>query len=79
MIILSPGPANISERVRKALTKPDICHRDTEFTGILENSRKLLLSILKAPDSYEGIILGGSGTAAIESVIAVCQKDIDNI
>lgn len=70
MLIFSPGPANISDRVRKALTKPDICHRDIEFTDILSNIRQLTLCILKISSGYENIILGGSATAAIESVIS---------
>lgn len=70
MIIFSPGPANISRRVRKALTNPDICHRDTEFTDILTNIRKTILNILKISNGYESIVFGGSGTSAIDSVIS---------
>src|SRR3989338_5876083 len=70
MVIFSPGPANISERVRRALTKPDICHRDTEFTDILTKVRKMILSILKISNVYESIVLGGSGTSAIDSIIS---------
>jgi 2-aminoethylphosphonate-pyruvate transaminase len=70
MIIFSPGPGNISERVRKALLKPDICHRDKEFSDILRSSENLLLDILKLKRGYRSIFLCGSGTAAIDSVIS---------
>jgi len=28
MILLNPGPVNVSPRVRAALTGPDVCHRE---------------------------------------------------
>ena len=70
MIIFSPGPANISEKVRKALTKPDICHRDAEFEGLLDSTRRMLLEALNISGGREPIIFGGSGTTAIEAVIS---------
>ncbi len=69
MIIFSPGPANISERVRTSLLLPDICHRSKEFTDILQECRQNLLKVCKAKGGYKSIILTGSGTAGIESVI----------
>lgn len=70
MIIFSPGPANISERVRLALNKPDICHRDAEFGDLLSSIRKLLLEAYELNNDYESVIFSGSGTLAIESVIS---------
>ncbi len=70
MIIFSPGPANISSRVRRSLLKPDICHRDTEFTDIFSNTRSLIKEIFCLKGSYEVVFFGGSGTAAIDSVIS---------
>ena len=46
MIIFSPGPANISPRVRKALTLPDICHRDQEFSQLLKEIKGLITRAL---------------------------------
>ena len=69
MIILSPGPANISERVRRALTNPDIGHREPEFTELLQETRSLLLDICGVPEGYTCAVLGGSGTTGIEAAI----------
>jgi len=70
MIIFSPGPANISERVRAALTLPDICHRDGEFSLLLEETKTLLKEAMKIQDgSHEIALLSGSGTLAIESLL----------
>lgn len=70
MIIFFPGPANISERVRKALTLPDICHRDSEFTELLREIRYLLPKVSRTENGYKSAIFSGSGTLAIDSSIA---------
>jgi 2-aminoethylphosphonate-pyruvate transaminase len=69
MIILSPGPANISERVRRALTNPDIGHREPEFSEVLQETRSLLLNICGVPEGYACAVLGGSGTTGLEAAI----------
>jgi len=70
MIIFSPGPANISDRVRNALTLPDICHRDVEFSELFQETRMLLTEALHVDsEHHEIVLLSGSGTLAIESLI----------
>ena len=69
MLILSPGPANISERVRNALTNPDIGHRESEFSTLLTETRSLLLEICGVTQGYACATLTGSGTTGIEASI----------
>ena len=69
MLILSPGPANISERVRSALTNPDIGHREPEFSDLLTETRSLLLQVCGVPQGYTCATLSGSGTTGIEATI----------
>ncbi len=69
MLILSPGPANISERVRRALSVPDIGHRESEFSTLLEDTKSLLLDICGVPQGYSCAVLSGSGTTGIEATI----------
>jgi 2-aminoethylphosphonate-pyruvate transaminase len=69
-ILLNPGPVVVSEKVRKALLQPDICHREPEFTKLLTRTRKKLTTIFKGSPQHTTIILGGSGTAALESVLS---------
>ena len=70
MIIFSPGPANITERVRKALTLPDIGHRDAEFNLLLKDVKTLLARAFNIDGQpYEIAIFSGSGTLAIEALI----------
>ena len=68
-IIFSPGPANISERVRNAPLLPDICHRDEEFTELLNEVKSLIAKALKIGDEHEIVLFSGSGTIAIESLL----------
>ena len=70
MIIFSPGPANISERVRAALTSPDIGHRESEFTELLMETRSLLLQVCGVSQGeFTCAVLSGSGTTGIEAAI----------
>jgi 2-aminoethylphosphonate-pyruvate transaminase len=71
MILLNPGPVNVSERVRQALLRPDICHRESEFTELLHGIQTKLLTLFVpgAEADYAAVILTGSGTAAVESAV----------
>jgi 2-aminoethylphosphonate-pyruvate transaminase len=71
MMLLNPGPVNVSERVRQALLRPDICHRESEFTELLYRiQEKLLKSFVPGAETeYAAVVLTGSGTAAVESAV----------
>ena len=71
MILLNPGPVNVSERVRRALLEPDICHRESEFSDLLAGIRqKLIQAFVPGGESeYTAIVLTGSGTAAVEAAV----------
>jgi 2-aminoethylphosphonate-pyruvate transaminase len=71
MILLNPGPVNVSERVRKALHRPDICHRESEFAELLQGIRQKLVKafIPTAESDYTAVVLTGSGTAAVEAAL----------
>ncbi len=71
MILLNPGPVNVSDRVRQALLQPDICHRESECSELLHDIRQRLLKafVPGEEDEYTAIILTGSGTAAVEAAL----------
>jgi 2-aminoethylphosphonate-pyruvate transaminase len=71
MILLNPGPVNVTERVRKALHRPDICHREEEFAELVQGIRQKLLKafVPGAEHEYSAIVLTGSGTAAVEAAL----------
>jgi 2-aminoethylphosphonate-pyruvate transaminase len=70
-ILLNPGPANTSRRVREALVTPDLCHREPEFFEVMRECRTRLVSVLGAGAGTTAILFTGSGTAAVEA--AVCS------
>lgn len=71
MLLLNPGPVTLTERVRRSLLQPDLCHRESEFFDLQDEVRKRLLAIhtLNA-EQWSAVLITGSGTAAVESMIA---------
>lgn len=74
MILLNPGPVNVSDRVRQALQRPDLCHRESEFSELLHRiQQKLLRAFVPGAESeYAAVVLSGSGTAAVEAAALSC-------
>lgn len=73
LTLLNPGPVNVSEKVRQALLIPDICHREEEFSQLLQQVRSKILRVLNLNSGYSATILTGSGTAALEAgILAAC-------
>ena len=71
MLLLNPGPVTLSERVRKSLLQTDLCHRESEFFDLQDEARQRLLDIYGLdPATWTAVLMTGSGTAALESMIA---------
>ncbi|NIR29462.1 MAG: 2-aminoethylphosphonate aminotransferase [Gammaproteobacteria bacterium] len=71
MILLNPGPVTLSARVRGALAGPDMCHREPEFATLQGEIRARLLGVYAlAPEDWSAVLLTGSGTAAVEAMLA---------
>lgn len=68
-ILLCPGPVNLTPHVRAALSELEICHREPEFTQILQTIRAKLLHLLGLGGHYSAVLMNGSGTAALESAL----------
>ncbi|MCH7534826.1 MAG: aminotransferase class V-fold PLP-dependent enzyme, partial [Bacteroidetes bacterium] len=69
-VLLNPGPVNISDRVRSALSQMDICHREEEFSKLLFEIRQRLLNIYTlSDDKFSSVVISGSGTAALEMML----------
>ena len=70
-ILLNPGPVSLSERVRKAAVSQDLCHREPEFFKLQDRVRSALLEVYGCdPAGWAAVLLGGSGTTALESMLA---------
>lgn len=63
-----PGPTPVPPQALRALSKPLIGHRTSDFSGILERTTQRLKSILGTDG--EVYILASSGTGAMEAAVA---------
>jgi 2-aminoethylphosphonate-pyruvate transaminase len=71
MLLLNPGPVTLSERVRRSLLQPDLCHRESEFFDLQDEARTRLLAIHDLdPAEWSAVLMTASGTAAVESMMA---------
>jgi 2-aminoethylphosphonate-pyruvate transaminase len=68
-VLLNPGPANTSARVRQALLTPDLCHREPEFFDVMRDCRERLVRVAECADSFAAVLFTGSGTAAVEAAL----------
>jgi 2-aminoethylphosphonate-pyruvate transaminase len=72
MVLLNPGPVNVSDAVRAAIAGPDWCHRESEAFDLVDDVRALILDVLGLDRTYSAVLLGGSGTAAVEAMVTSC-------
>ncbi len=68
-VLMNPGPVVAAERVRAALGGPDLCHREVEFTELMNRVRDRVTRICGGGREHTSLILTGSGTAAVEAVV----------
>jgi aspartate aminotransferase-like enzyme len=74
-IVLVPGPTNLSQRVLRALSKPQISHTDPRFHNILLEVLDLARYVFRAKNAHTYVILG-SGTAGMECIsVSLVEPD----
>ena len=75
--LLNPGPVSMTERVRAALASADVCHREPEFKELVGRVRERLTAVYDEakPGGYVPVLLGGSGTCAVETMLSLVAKD----
>jgi len=69
MILLNPGPVNVSPRVTAALGRGDICHREPEMNELLTRIRGRLTEAFAPRGGFGAVLVTGSGTAALETAV----------
>ena len=79
-LLLNPGPVTLSNRVRQSLLRPDLCHREAEFSELQSGIRKNLVAVYQLPaDEWAAVLLTGSGTAAVEAMLTSIVPDDGHI
>jgi 2-aminoethylphosphonate-pyruvate transaminase len=75
-ILLNPGPVTLTDRVRAALTQGDWCHREPEFAALMRDINQRLAHVHPGmADAYRAVTLAGSGTSAVEAMLATFAPD----
>jgi 2-aminoethylphosphonate-pyruvate transaminase len=69
VILLNPGPVNVSPRVTAALARGDLCHREPECAALLGSIRSRLAEAFAPAGGFTAVLLTGSGTAALEAAV----------
>jgi signal transduction histidine kinase len=68
--LLNPGPVTLTPRVRQALLRPDLCHREPEYAVLQTEVRERLARVYpEAERDYSAVLVTGSGTAAVEAMV----------
>jgi len=70
-ILLNPGPVTLTTGVRNALQRGDWCHREPEFADLTRDINSRLVRVYREmPKDFESVMLTGSGTCAVEAMLA---------
>ena len=71
-LLLTPGPLTTTARVKRAMMR-DWCTWDDEYNSMIQSIRKKLVSLAVSSelmaDDYTAVLMQGSGTFCVESVI----------
>ncbi len=69
-ILLNPGPATTTDGVKYAQVVADICPREQEFGDMVSWIQEQLVGFAGSSHEHACVLIGGSGTAAVEMVIS---------
>lgn len=69
-VLFSPGPVMTSARVKAALVHHDVCHRDDDYSAVVDRLQQKLRPVFGATAQHETLLITGSGTAAMEMAIS---------
>jgi len=67
ILIMIPGPVPVVPRILRAMAKPVINHRGTEFAEILNECRELFADLFQTRNDI--LLLSGSGTSGMEAAV----------
>jgi 2-aminoethylphosphonate-pyruvate transaminase len=68
-VLFTPGPLTTSRTVKQAMLR-DLGSRDTEFIDVVREVRRSLLEIGQCGKDHVAVLMQGSGTFGIESVVS---------
>ncbi len=66
-LLMIPGPVKVPQRVLRAMSKPMISHRSSDFETIYDDCRSRLKELFDTKN--DAVVLSGSGTAGMEAAV----------
>ena len=73
-VLLNPGPTVVSDRVHRAVSGPDLCHREPEYSEIFERVKTKLFRVAGVEPDWSLALIAGSGTAAMEAMVGASVR-----
>lgn len=74
--MMTAGPVNVTDTVKRAMVYPEIGHREPEFEKLYAEVRGRLLDAFAVDTKdYSSVIINGSGTSAMETIISSAVHD----
>jgi 2-aminoethylphosphonate-pyruvate transaminase len=73
-VLLNPGPALTTERVKRAAAGVDLCHREPEYRALEDGVRAKLRAVAGVGDDWQVALVAGSGTAADELCVQAAVR-----
>jgi 2-aminoethylphosphonate-pyruvate transaminase len=73
-ILLTPGPLSTTLTVKQAMLR-DWCTWDEDYKKIIQDIRRKLVSLASRKGEYTCVLMQGSGTFCVESVITTAVPD----
>lgn len=78
-LLLTPGPLTTSDSVKQAMLK-DWCTWDNDYNlGVVQKIRHKLVALATEAQGYTSVLMQGSGTASVESVIGTALSAQDKL
>ena len=68
-LLFNPGPTNVSKGVRNAIKTRDICHREKEFSEVLQKVRSRILKVVNGQRTHVAIAFVSSATGCNEAML----------
>jgi aspartate aminotransferase-like enzyme len=76
-LLMMPGPVPVAPRVLRAMSKPMINHRSTEFAGMYTDCKEILSNVFQTKNDI--VVINGSGTAGMEAAVGSLAGNGDKV
>jgi aspartate aminotransferase-like enzyme len=76
-LLMMPGPVPVAPRVLRAMSKPMINHRGSEFAAMYDDCRDIMADVFKTKNDI--FVISGSGSAGMEAAVGCTVGSQDTV